>query len=392
MPQGNDYFLTSQPKYPTMENLAGLYFHIPFCQCKCAYCDFYSQANSHLIKPYIKAICKELRESRDFLAEATDIATIYFGGGTPSLLQTDDFQEIFREIESHFNLSHCEEITLEANPDNLSDTYLESLRALPFNRLSIGIQSFQDQELAFIQRRHTAQEAISAVQRAQAVGFHNISIDLMFGLPLQTMKSFSDNIDKAIALKPQHISAYMLGLEPEVPLARSLEAGLWQECEEETAIAMYQMLADKLQQAGYEHYEISNFALPGFRSRHNSSYWHGRPYLGLGPSAHSFDGKHRRWNASNITDYLKGVFQRDEEILSPNDQYNDFILTRLRTCEGFEANELTLRFGKDYTDFCLHQAEKFLRKGELVSEKGFLRIHPDYYFVSDNIIRDLLRV
>lgn len=377
-----------------MENLAGLYLHIPFCRRKCAYCDFYSKAQPQLIKPYVDALCREMEAHKDYIDEcqANSLRSIYFGGGTPSLLQASEFQQIFQTIEKHFDLSRCEEITLEANPDDLSEAYLASLRDLPFNRLSIGIQSFNDRELAFIKRRHNAQEAIAAVQRAQAAGFRNISIDLMASLPFQTLESFADSIAQAIALKPQHISAYLLGLEPDVPLSKSLAAGLWKECDEETSIAMYDMLCQQLTAAGYEHYEISNFALPGHRSRHNSAYWSGLPYLGLGPSAHSYNGRTRRWNAADLKAYIAGEQDYEEEHLSLNDRFNDLILTRLRTCEGLNLNQLEEMFGKTWKDDCLKNAKPFIEIGQMQQKDEQLRILPSAYALSDNIIRELLVV
>ncbi len=382
----------------------GLYIHVPFCQRKCGYCDFYSRslaAHPELKQAYLDALLRELDETVSFLGcaaarpetVARHLATVYFGGGTPSLLAAKDFQRIFDGIACHYPLDKAEEITLEANPDDLSDSYLESLRALPFNRLSIGIQSFNDGELAFIGRRHDAQTARRAVQGAQAAGFDNISIDLMFGLPHQSLDSFEASIDQALALGVQHISAYMLTLEPEVPLAKSLARGRWTACDDDLAATMYALLVYKLQAAGYEHYEISNFALPGRRSQHNSSYWNGRPYLGLGPSAHSYDGGcRRRWNAADIRSYVQGNFQREEELLRPQDMFNDYLLTRLRTSEGIDLDDLQHRFGQQTKDYCLEQARVFIGQGQLIHEKSSLRLAPEAYFVSDGIIRDLLQL
>lgn len=376
------------------EKAAGLYIHIPFCQRKCAYCDFYSRAEKHLIEPYVTALCQEIAESTSYLDAAAPyyIATIYFGGGTPSLLSDKHFQRIFDCLAQHYDLSLVEEITLEANPDDLTAAYLQSLKSLPFNRLSIGIQSFINQELTFIHRRHDAQTAIQAVKHAREAGFDNISIDLMFGLPLQTMESFAESIRQAIALKAEHISAYMLGLEPDVPLAKSLEAGLWQACDDETAADMYQYLSEQLQTAGYEHYEISNFALPGRRSRHNSSYWKGLPYVGLGPSAHAYNILGRRWNASDLHTYIQGNFVREEEILSAEDNYNDYLLTRLRTREGIAMEDFIARFGQKKWQELLQESALFIEQKQLIERDGRLQLAPSAYFVSDNIIRELLEV
>lgn len=376
------------------EKAAGIYIHVPFCQRKCAYCDFYSRAEKLYIDPYIDALCQEIAESKSYVEHAAPyyIATIYFGGGTPSLLQATQFQRIFDTLAQHYDLSRAKEITLEANPDDLTASYLQGLRSLPFNRLSIGIQSFQDTELAFIHRRHDAQTAIAAVQNARQAGFDNISIDLMFGLPGQSKESFAESIRQAIDLKPEHLSAYMLGLEPEVPLAKSLEAGLWQACDDETAAEMYQYLSEQLQMVGYEHYEISNFALPGRRSQHNSSYWKGLPYLGLGPSAHSYNRESRRWNDADLHTYIKGKFSREEEILSHDDKYNDYLLTRLRTCEGIAAEDFMQHFGRGAWQQLLQESSLFIAQKLLISTENQLRLAPSAYFVSDNIIRELLVV
>ena len=385
----------------------GLYIHVPFCRSKCAYCDFYSLSGHEGcdLAAYPEALRREMDSRQDFNGFST-LSSIYFGGGTPSLLQPEQFGFIFDRISERWNPAEDCEITFEANPDDLSDNYLSLLRhpdkALPFNRVSIGCQSFDDGELRRVGRRHTAEQAFRAVERCRAHGLGNISIDLMYGLPGQTLESFSRSLDKALELNVPHISAYMLSLAPEVPLERARLRGEWQEADDETARAMFHLLVEKLLAAGYEHYEISNFARPGFRSRHNSSYWQGKAYLGLGPGAHSYnggaDGRHiRRWNARHLKEYLAGNFVYEEEELCLSDRYNDFIMTRARTCEGIDLDVLQAEFGEEMLEYCLHEARPYLQNGQLVQYldgqgKRHLKISSGALFVSDGITADLFYV
>jgi len=377
-------------------NPASLYIHVPFCRRKCAYCDFYSRALGDRGDDYVAALLAEMDESRGFLPSPPDgrprLTTVYFGGGTPSLLSASQLGCIFEHITRTFTLLPGAEITLEANPDDLGPDYLESLKTLPVNRLSIGIQSFDDGELAFIGRRHTARQAIEAVGRCREKGYGNISIDLMMGLPGQTPESFDDSLSLALGLGVQHISAYLLSLEPEVPLYRSLQKGLWQEADEELCATMYDRLSRRLTAAGFDHYEISNFALPGFRSRHNSGYWSGHPYLGLGPSAHSFDGRIRRWNAADLDAYLRHDFRREMDNPNREARYNELVMTRLRCREGIDLEQLRQSFGQELHDACLFTAQKWIESGDMQLEDGRLAIDPDSWIISDEIIRDLIQI
>lgn len=353
------------------------------------------------------ALCNELRQRY----RGETISTIYFGGGTPSLLMAEEFSLIFATVrEISGNSFDGMEITLEANPDDLSEEYLDSLNKFPFNRISIGIQSFNDNELLFINRRHTAAQAIEAVRRCRQHGFRNISIDLIYGLPHQTLSSWAYNIEQALQLGVEHISAYMLGLEENVPLYKSLQRGEWKEADEDTAKAMYDMLSESLCQWGYEHYEISNFAKAGRRSRHNSSYWKGISYIGLGPGAHSYDAvlRRRSWNAPDVEGYIstylpdapaestESKIRRflngcEEEHLTATDLYNEYIMTRLRTLDGLDINELQANFDKD----CITHFHKTVKSCPpewfVLSDSGKrLYIAPAYWFVSDEIIRNLI--
>ena len=375
--------------------MAGIYIHVPFCKTRCAYCDFFSTTLHDMKSRYVDALCQELTMRRNYLHDEP-VGTLYFGGGTPSQLSEKDFRVIFNRIEEVYGLEACEEITLEANPDDLTDDYVEMLTTLPFNRISMGIQTFHEPTLQLIGRRHTAQEAIEAVHRCRQHGFNNISIDLIYGLPGETFEQWKEDLQTAFSLKVQHISAYHLTYEQGTRLWQMLQRKEICEVDEDTSVEQFRILCEEMQKAGYEHYEISNFALPGYRSRHNSAYWHEVPYLGCGPSAHSFDGDSREWNVSSLQKYVEALEQGqrnyEQETLDKDTRYNEFVMTRLRTCEGFSMNDLRQRFGQTYHDYCLHLATPFLRQGLLLQQENTLRLSREGIFVSDDIISDLMRV
>ena len=375
--------------------MAGIYIHVPFCKTRCAYCDFFSTTLHDMKSRYVDALCQELVMRRNYLHDAP-IDTLYFGGGTPSQLSESDFHSIFNQIEKVYGLEACEEITLEANPDDLTDDYVEMLTTLPFNRISMGIQTFHEPTLQLIGRRHTAQEAIEAVRRCQQQGFTNISIDLIYGLPGETLEQWKEDLLMAFSLKVQHISAYHLTYEQGTRLWQMLQRKEICEVDEDTSVELFRILCKEMQKTGYEHYEISNFALPGYRSRHNSAYWHEVPYLGCGPGAHSFDGDSREWNVSSLPKYIEALEQGqrnyEQETLDKDTRYNEFIMTRLRTCEGFSLNDLQQRFGQAYHDYCLHLATPYMRQGLLLQKENTLRLSREGIFVSDDIISDLMRV
>jgi len=375
--------------------MAGIYIHVPFCKSRCIYCDFYSTTSSALQSRYVDAVCRELTERKDYL-HGEPIKTVYFGGGTPSQLERVNFERIFETISSVYGLNDASEITLEANPDDLSPQYLEDLSRLPFNRLSMGIQTFRDDTLKLLNRRHNSMQAIQAVKDARTFGFDNISIDLMYGLPGQTPESWESDLDKAISLDVEHISAYHLTYEKNTRLYRLLESGKVAETDEENSIQFFQMLRDKLSDAGYEQYEISNFCKPGKESRHNSSYWNETSYLGAGPSAHSFDGVSRQWNTASLADYLSGIEQEkrysEREVLGKNDRYNDLILTSLRTRKGLNLQKLVDEYDEDYLRYCRRMARKHIEAGNLEMMDNQLRLTSTGIFVSDGIITDLLKV
>ncbi len=375
--------------------MAGLYIHIPFCRSRCVYCAFHSGVDLSLRRRYVGALCDELRLRTHYLPDE-ELATIYFGGGTPSLLSPEDFDRIFLAIRRNFRIASNAEITIECNPDDLNELYINELRKFPFNRVSVGIQSFDDEELRFLRRRHSAKQAENAVRLLQNAGFQNISIDLMFGLPNQTQERWKRTLQRALSLDVQHISAYSLTYEGETPLVQMLRDGAIHEIDEEASVALFEMLIDTLSQNGFEQYEISNFSCTGFRSRHNSSYWHGVPYLGIGAAAHSYDGKTRQWNVADTQKYIseieRGSLPLEIENLSCEDRYNEFVFTNLRTREGVDLQLLEKLFGKDKKDYCLRCAKPFIDSEKLLLSNSHLRLSRSGIFVSDGIMSALMFV
>ncbi|MDR2692160.1 MAG: radical SAM family heme chaperone HemW, partial [Dysgonamonadaceae bacterium] len=293
--------------------MAGIYIHIPFCRKRCVYCDFVSSTHSEMKDAYVDAVCKELEIRQDYL-QNEKIETIYFGGGTPSQLNAEDFEKIFRSL-SPYAFCPSPEITLEANPDDLTPVYMDSIRPLPFNRVSVGIQSFNDEELKFLNRRHNAETAIRSVRRLQEKGFANIGVDLMYGLPGQNEAVWRETICRAKTLSVQHISAYHLTYEEGTPLYNSMQKGLIRPVEEEMSVRLFEVLMDEMAEAGFEHYEISNFAQAGYRSKHNASYWTGTHYLGVGAAAHSYDGPSRQWNVASVRKYIESQTPDNVEVI-----------------------------------------------------------------------------
>jgi len=334
-------------------------------------------------------IC-ELHARKDYL-KGQPIETVYFGGGTPSLLTAENFEKIFNALYAVFDFSSSSkmEITLEANPDDITPEYLSSIRHLPFNRISLGVQSFNDSELKFLNRRHSAQTAIRAMELCRKYGYGNISIDLMYGLPEQSLRTWEKNIRQASRLNIQHLSAYHLIYEEGAPLFERLTSGLIQAVDEETSVRMFERLIDLLSDAGFEQYEISNFARPGHHSRHNSSYWDGSHYLGIGASAHSYNGISRQWN-QKIANASYLTHQPEIEITNICMAYNDFIITRLRTMKGIDLEELHSLFGEEREKYCLQQAQKYLRNGLLEIKNNRLALKKKGIFLSDGIMTDLI--
>ena len=402
--------------------MAGIYIHIPFCRSRCIYCGFYSTTALDLRQRYVDALCREMEirgtghlisgQSPD-QGPVPPISTIYLGGGTPSQLTFDQLHQLFIYINKVYPLTSKKEITIEVNPDDVTDEYAAALRQLPVNRVSMGIQTFDDQRLRFLHRRHTARQAIEAVSILRAAGINNLSIDLMYGFPGETLSDWQSDIDSALSLNVEHISAYCLMIEEGTPLHRMLQhngdcplceqrSELQGDCpqcvDEETERQMYYTLIDRLTAAGYEHYEISNFARPGFRSRHNSSYWNGTPYIGLGAAAHSYDIQSRSWNIADINAYIEGIERGErlfeEELIDDDTRYNDAVTVGLRTCEGIDLNTLP----KKYRDYCMKNARRYLDDGLLeLSVVGnltspTLHLTRRGLFVSDMVMSDLMMI
>jgi oxygen-independent coproporphyrinogen III oxidase len=375
--------------------MAGIYIHIPFCKQRCTYCDFYTEVAPQFIPVLIDSIVRELNIRKDYL-QNSPINTIYFGGGTPSILSNEQFLLIFEAIYRLFTVAEDAEITFEANPDDLTPGFLTSLQALPFNRISIGIQSFDDKDLKRINRRHTSKQAVEAVKNAQKAGFGNISIDLIYGLPFQTLEAWGDQLDMALSLNIQHISAYGLTYEEGTELWKQRENGEIEVVDDLVMNEMYLLLLDKIKTKGFEAYEISNFALPGYQSRHNSAYWKQEPYLGIGPSAHSYDIVSRQWNIASITDYIKAInsgsdfYEREE--LSLNDRYNDFVMVSLRTAEGLDVKIMEKDFGPELAGYCLQNIKTFMDSEQVYYSEGKLRLTAEGIHISNLILIQLMKV
>ena len=368
--------------------MAGIYIHIPFCRKLCGYCDFFKSISLAKKEQVLDAIGLELQHEIEFLGK-TELTSIYIGGGTPSVCSPGELQKLFDLLATIRPWKTGSEITLEANPDDLSPAYLKALRTTPINRLSIGIQSLHDDELRFMNRRHTATEAIRAVKEAQDAGFEDLSIDLIYGIPVSDTTRWENTLDRALALDATHISAYHLTIEPHTLFGRKQAAGELTAVDETVSEKQYALLHDKRTEAGYEHYEISNFARPGYRARHNSAYWHGAPYLGVGPSAHSYDGsRRRRWSDASLGRYLAGPAYT-EETLTDDDLYNEFIMTRLRCAEGIDPRELEVRFGACKLQRFLHSIQRFVETDTMRIHNGNYAIPPERFLLSDAIIAEL---
>ena len=375
--------------------MAGIYIHIPFCKRRCIYCDFFSTTQSEKKADYVHALVRELEVRKDYL-DNEEIETIYLGGGTPSQLSQEELEEIFTYIYKVYKVTLDAEITLEANPDDLTPEYVSMLRNLPINRISMGIQTFQEETLKLLHRRHTAQQAIEAFKRCREAGFKNISIDLMYGLPGETLETWKQDLQQAIDLHPEHISAYHLIYEEDTALWKLREEHQVEEADEDLSLTLFCTLIDELTRAGYQHYEISNFCLPGLHSRHNSSYWTGKKYLGCGPSAHSFNGVSRQWNVASLSAYIDGIRQGkpdfEVEELDLYTRYNDFVLTSIRTCWGMSLSHLRSMYGEELYRYCLRMAKPYLEQGVLEISEDILKLTRKGIFISDGIMSDLMWV
>jgi oxygen-independent coproporphyrinogen-3 oxidase len=330
--------------------LAGIYIHIPFCRKACTYCNFHFSTSLQQKKNFLDALHHEIKLRRDFLKEGQIIETIYFGGGTPSLLESDEIKAIMDALQVNYLISSDTECTLEANPDDITTSGVKAWMQAGINRLSLGVQSFDDAELGWMNRAHAASQSLQSIDEIQEAGMQNFSVDLIFGSPLQSQDSLEKNTQLITSKKIKHISCYALTVEPRTVLFQQVKKGQTADTNPEQQANDFLFLMNYLQDAGYEHYEISNYALPGYRSKHNSSYWQGLPYLGLGPSAHGYDGiNKRRWNIANNSSYIHELLNNrlpfEEETLEPVQQLNEYIMTALRTAEGISLERVSNKFG-----------------------------------------------
>ena len=371
--------------------MSGIYIHIPFCKQACHYCDFHFSTSMSKKEDMVSALQKELKLRKSEFNDAI-VETIYFGGGTPSVLASEEIDQLIETVYKDYDVSDKAEITLEANPDDLSNNRIVELSNSPINRLSIGIQSFFDEDLKLMNRVHTAREAEECTSKATK-HFDNISIDLIYGIPGMNNDRWQQNIEKALAFNIPHISSYALTVEPKTALAHMIKKGKVDEVADEVAERQFHILMEALENDGFVHYEISNFGKGGYFSKNNTAYWQGKRYLGIGPSAHSFDGKTRGWNIGNNTKYIKAIQQEklpmETEILSLKDRYNEYVMTGLRTIWGVSLEKIELEFGKEYSDYLMDQAEKRIEQRLLTHEGAILKATKNGKFLVDGIASDL---
>lgn len=373
--------------------MAGIYIHIPFCRKKCFYCDFY-KTTAVVKKPlFLQSLHREIDLRGPYLGGEA-VGTIYLGGGTPSVLTMDELNGIMDHLHRNFRVEQDAEITMEANPDDLSAEYLRELKQSGFNRLSIGIQSFSDGDLQRMNRRHSAVQAVHSVLEATSSGFSSVSIDLIYGLPGLSLQQWEKNIRRAVKLPVNHISAYHLTYHEGTKFYDWLKAGQLREIPEDDSLAQFEMLMDITGEAGFEQYEISNFARDKAWSKHNSSYWNGSKYLGLGPSAHSYDGGSRQWNVANLDQYIasteKGSPDFEREILSETNRINDYLITRIRTVWGISLNDLEREFGEPVRRQVWQSAQSFIHSGHLMHQGDVVSLTRRGIMISDEIMLALV--
>lgn len=386
-------------------SMSGIYIHIPFCKSKCGYCGFYSLPSLKLKERFLEALKEEMVTRKRYLKSET-VNTIYFGGGTPSLLTVSEIDDLLHLINTHYPLAENPEITLEANPDTLLLDYLQALHKIGVNRLSIGIQSFFDEDLKYLGRKHNANHARQCLDWAKQAGFDNISIDLIYGLPTSDAKQWSHNLDIFFDYDLPHLSAYALTLEPNSILTKQIELGKAQPINEEDALRDYEILCRGAKENGYLHYEISNFCKRGMHSKHNASYWFGTPYAGFGPSAHSFDGASRQWNVSSVVDYCEAMSAvshhcfvvpprndakrvQEKEQLSPEQCYDEYVMLRLRTHWGIDLKWMKREMGERFSTFCEQHAKPLVAQGRLSQTREFLYLTDQQMLFADGVAEEL---
>lgn len=372
--------------------MAGIYIHIPFCKQKCHYCNFFSVASQKNKVAFLNVLSEEISNRKPYLGDEP-ISTIYLGGGTPSVLSKDELMRIFDQLRANYNVLADAEITLEANPDDLSLNYLRELKETPINRLSIGVQSFFDEDLTYLNRIHTADQALNRVKDALNIGFGNMSIDLIYGIPTLTKEKWEANLKNFFDLNITHLSAYSLTVEPKTALHQLIKKKKLKNIQDEQSIAHFKILQKQIKEKGFEHYEISNFSKPGHYSKHNSLYWLGGNYLGLGPSAHSFNGISRQWNASSLAKYLQygnnGELAYEKEILTKIQRFNEYVMTSLRTSWGCNLEHISNVFGADFTSKIESEIQIFIRKGQIIQENKILFLTEEGKLFADGIAADL---
>lgn len=372
--------------------MAGIYLHIPFCKKACHYCDFHFSTSPQYKEPMLKALRHELFLRKNYLGNQP-IETIYFGGGTPSLLSANELQVLLGDIVDQFDVSSKAEITIEANPDDLNPQRVKELRQTLINRFSIGIQSFFEEDLRWMNRAHSAIEAQSSIKRVQDAGFENITADLIYGYPLLSNPKWEHNIQELIQLNIPHISSYSMTVEPATALSTFIKKGEQKAMDEGQSAAQFLILMEQLKEAGFEHYEISNFAKPGSYSKHNSNYWEGISYLGIGPSAHSFNGESRQWNISNNAKYIdqiqNGKIPSEIEVLTKENRINEYIMTSLRTSKGMDLNKITDEFGSDYANEIKNNLEPLTEKNWILMHDQLITLTSDGKLFADHIASEL---
>ena len=380
--------------------MAGFYVHIPFCASRCLYCDFFSTTALERRREYVDVLLKEMelrqREKTDY--GTGEVETIYIGGGTPSQLRAEELGRIFDAIYAQFRVSENAEVTMECNPEDVDKDFVDRLKSMPVNRVSMGIQTFDDERLRFLCRRHNSEKAVDAVHRLQDEGYENISVDLMFGFPGERITDWEQDLKTAVLLGVPHLSAYSLMYEEGTRLTQLRDSGKITPIDDEQSLSMYTLLIEYTEESGYEHYELSNFSKPGYESRHNTCYWTGVPYIGFGAGAHSYDGRHiRRWNVTSLDKYIKGVSSGgcyyETERLSDKDIYNEYIMTRLRTRNGIDLKEFDCQYGENEEKTLFKEMMKrHVTLGNLAVESGRLRLARKGLFISNSVMSDFFVV
>jgi len=373
--------------------MAGIYLHIPFCKTFCNYCDFYSITDHDLLDDFTGAVIKEAAIQSDYLS-GEKVNTIYFGGGTPSLMPPEVIGRILKSLGSLYSISDKPEVTIEVNPDDVRPGYFSSLIANGVNRISIGVQSWNDVRLKYLGRRHSARQSEEALKLAFDEGVRNVSVDLIYGIPGMTAEDLRNDLEKTFSFPVKHLSAYHLTVEEDTRFGKMKKQGKLNEVGEEESIAMFTMLSSECAKRGFLHYEISNFAADGFLSQHNSAYWKQTPYLGLGPSAHSFNQYSRQWNVSNVIKYLssikKGEIPCEREELDAVTMFNEYVMTSLRTMWGIDLSYVEEMFSKEMSDYLINVSDRFVNYGLISCDKKTLVLTDQGKMISDNIITELL--